>query len=1185
MLKRIFKVALIIVACCLIFVSFLPMLVSVSSVNQFLLSCINNRIGGKLHAQEIRVGWTDGISIKGLEIEDPQGRKVALIKKISCDVALLSLIHAPAIEGKIEVDSPKISLIDDKNNGHFSLEEVFAAPQKTPSQPSQKSEFTLSDMHLAIDIQPQGQAKVNLTCQVENKNEKGSVNINATAQNFADLEKAYKSALGQDVQAAASVVSLDCYIDQFPISAALPFVKIANPQIADLIIPAIGNKINAKISHTLRGDEVGVTMLLNSPELAAKLRANIKGTNLTIPDAGTVSWNIKPEVLQAIQKAYPALLPLDIQQEKACSLEATLHPYSGTLGADGKMPLDLSWSLNSPLTLKSSKWNTPLTFNMKGTIQAESVQESLEAKVDAQVAAGKETSTLQALCTINNPLEKPEATCKLAVNGPLASQLTLFVNQPLPLTALLGKTTSVEAIGHVSEDEKSAELQMHSETCNINVTALLEDDIIKIKPSSIYFKINPEVVSSFIPQDKNITTSPIPFQLNISSAEIPMDISALSKKMALDAWMTIDPFTIEGDENINAPKTVISLEKTKTSNLLATSIESGAYKALLDVQLPDSLRDIITGTLALTPVGQFEMRAPFSINLENKEIQGKVALQSDEAALECSYIAKQAAPSPYTMLPAINLQLEGQMKAFPVDLVATLTNKPELLTLLGNTLSGSWKVGFDNTLKSQPLTISIKGEGLSIETNLQLAKDVTSPSGRDAANIEWQITPQRLAALQSMLQLAQSEKQKAMKLAKNVNLNARVKGLNLPLEQFVQEGKPVALGTFLDALFLDAKVLVDEITLVTKAEKEKSVSIAPLQIALQAKGKERKVVFSCNSNNSENKASATISIFGTASNLWNDEGIQVDNARIVMDTKIQNLPLDIFQSIATKEDTADKLVAVLGKNLDATFKGEIKDLKSGNFTGNIQSPRLKSDVSCELKEGTLTLTKPITAEYILTPEAGEVLLKDINPLLVTAARTKEPIKLSVDSNGFRIPLKPFSKETMSIKNIKIEPGVLTCKNGGMLSLLTSLLRVRSAHDEVTLWFTPIYIEVANGIVHCKRADTLLADAFPIATWGKIDLIKNKIDMTLGLSGQAIARGFDIPRLDPNYMVQIPIHGSTQSPKIDSGLATTKITALKMQNTKSSTSTLIGGLLEVATTIVEKDAPVPAPTTHPFPWVK
>src|SRR5262249_49783026 len=150
-------------------------------------------------------------------------------------------------------------------------------------------------------------------------------------------------------------------------------------------------------------------------------------------------------------------------------------------------------------------------------------------------------------------------------------------------------------------------------------------------------------------------------------------------------------------------------------------------------------------------------------------------------------------------------------------------------------------------------------------------------------------------------------------------------------------------------------------------------------------------------------------------------------------------------------------------------------------------------------------------------------------------------------------------------------------NGGMLSLLVSLLKVDTSRSkEVNLWFTPMYIEVKNGKVLCKRTDALLADAFPIATWGTIDLVKNSVDMTLGLSGTAISRAFGITEIDPNYLVQIPIHGKTQSPKIDTGRATAKITALKMQENKSNTAALLGGLLEVATMVGEKDEPPPKP---------
>ena len=281
--------------------------------------------------------------------------------------------------------------------------------------------------------------------------------------------------------------------------------------------------------------------------------------------------------------------------------------------------------------------------------------------------------------------------------------------------------------------------------------------------------------------------------------------------------------------------------------------EECVLHALLEpftISLPASDKSIINGNIDVSPIAlklsehplaRFNLTAPFNVNLKTTEITGKLALTSDKTSLETSYLARLEEPSIYTLLPAISLQLEGQMKQFPVQLIATLTQKPELTTILGQELSGSWKLGFNNALSSQPLEFRLKGDGLELQTNLQLAKELTSQTGRDAATIDLQMTPEKFVALQSMLQLAQSEKQKEMKLSNQVTLGVRIKGIKLPLEQFVQEGEPLVLASFLDALFLDASMSVDEITLTTKnnPKESKTLAIAPLKILAQLTGNER----------------------------------------------------------------------------------------------------------------------------------------------------------------------------------------------------------------------------------------------------------------------------------------------------------------------------------------------------------
>ncbi len=1209
MLKRFLKVTLVVVACLLMLISFLPMIVSISKVNQFLLSCVNSRIGGKVHAQEIRLGWSDGISVKGLKLEDPQGRNVALFKNISLDMALLSLIHAPAVEGRIEVDSPKITLIDDKNNGQFSIEQVFSKPtneKQIPTTDSPKSQLTLSELHLAVDIHPQGQAKITLTCQVENDDagsvEQGSVNLTATAQNFADLEKAYKSALAHiSSGGSASVVALDCYIADFPLKAAVPFARIFDPALANLMLPALGNKVNAKISHTLHGDELGLSVAVDTPRLTTKLKASVKENTFTIKDEGSLNWNIEPQVLKALSQSYPQYIPADINQESATTLIATVKPDSGTLGADGKMPIALAWNLDSPVVLSSSTLKDPLSCKMSGTITTASMQERIESRTQIELTSANNTSSIDATCLLNTPFFNPETTTTIAINGPVASQLEQFIQPPLPLATLLGKSTKINATCKTTSKTKSGDITLQSDALD----ATLNFDAVEDKTNQFVVTTNATAdLAKASPLYRTLGGQSIAFHakvpLSIDDGKVTLtDAKASLTSQTLTANVEKISGTITPDFQLQSSKQIAityNLTPAATQYLLPNNNLVLTENAIANVviepfqaSLPLSQNSHpITGKITVAPVAitiakhphaPMTLSLPFALNLSKNEASGKLAVESSQTSLQTTIVARLEKPSEYTQLPPISVALEGKMNAFPVDLVAAITQNPELTELLGKKLTGTWKLSADNSLSSQPLALTLKGDGLELQTNLQLASEL---SGKDAATINYTVTPKRLEALQNWLKLAQSEKQKEIQLQEPVNVSLHVKKIKLPLEPFVQKEKPLVLAAFLDHLTVVANLTVDQINLSQK--NKHPISVAPLQIEAELKGKTRLVEFTCESANTADKTTAQISIKGSANNLWNEKSFQVDNARILLDTKIQNLPLDIFYSITAKEQTADDLIAVLGHKLDANINAQITDLDEGSFHGVIQSPRLKSEVYCLLKEGTLTLEKPVTAEYTLTPEAGEVLLKDVNPLLATASSSDHPITLAIDSEGFSIPLKPFALKNIHIKDLKVDPGLLKCKNKGMLGLLIKLLKVDvSKSKDVNLWFTPIYIEMKDGVIHCKRSDALLADEFPLATWGKIDLVNDKIDMTLGLSGTAVSMAFGIAKLDPGHMVQIPIRGTTKSPKIDTALVTTKIAATKLMLARSPTTSLIGGLLQVATTIIEKDPPVPASTTHPLPW--
>lgn len=1293
MFKRLIKITLALFGVAIALVIALPMLLSISKVNQFILSRINDRIPGKLHAQEIRLGWTDGLYVRDLVLHDPQGRNVASFKKISCDISLLSLLHAPAVVGKIEIDSPKISLIDDEKKGHFSIENLLTTANSSfPATLAKNPDLLISDLHLNVDIQPEGKAEVKLTCSVlTHDNQEGTVDVRATAKNVLELENAYKNALNKSFGTAAGEVVLDASINRLPTRACLPFLNLINPMYSGLLIPAIGETLSAKINHSLHGEELVLAVNIASPKLQTAFDLKAEGVRFEVPKEGYIKWQIDPRLFEELKVFLPSEIVATLTQQQPVVFNGTIKPTSGTINAEGKMPFALSFALDSPFIVKSSLWDVPIAIKLQGTAGSPAIQDILDVSSTFEVLAGKDQTILTLEGLVEKPLTDPKSELHATLKGSLANLANRFTNTSLPFEGLLGKSTAIDVDAHYDAKEKSATLSLQSETMTGRFTARLQDTHLFVEPSKFSMQIQPSVLNAFISEAQPIACSPIPFQLEISKAEVPLDDPQMLSLSSLDAMLHVDSFTFQKDASIGqctVVSTDIKLAKEKNQPLFITtntkanleklvplyrelagselvlnsvvpivfakdeitvtdaqlSIHSQTLQAELekikatigpklsiqaqrpitascllkksvyDQLVPEKmvhLGDDVTVTTVIEPftlsftpnagfikgqidvsaitlhtekdpLGSYKVSLPFVYDSKAKQLDANMALTSDDSSIESHYCLTVQEPSSYSTLPGFKVTSDGSLHDFPVNVVALLANKPELLALLGPKLQANWNVGFDNTLSEQPLSFTLRGEGLKLAADLTFGKELSSKNRSDAVKFEWQITPERLKALQQTLALAQSEKQKKLKLQAPFAVQLTVNTCKLPIATFLQDAQAVNLPQVLDALELDSKLSIEEIAL--SHEHGSTLAIAPLKGSAKVIGKDRKVVFMLASEKSKNAKAASLFVDGYAHNLWTESGIQLDKARIVLDTKIQNLPLDIVHSVSAKAETADQLVAVLGPKVDANLKGEIKDLQEGTFHGQIESPRLKSEVALLLKKGTLLLEKPLTAEYTLTPEAGEVLLKDVNPLLVTAARSNAPIKLWIDSHDFFIPLKPFSLKEMRIRNIKIEPGVLTCKNGGMLSLLVTLLKVdASSSKEVNLWFTPIYIEVKNGIVTCKRSDALLADAFPIATWGKIDLNSNKVDMTLGLSGQAISRAFDIATIDPEHLVQIPIHGPTQSPKIDTVRATAKITALKMQQNRSNTTALLGGLLEVATSVGEKDEAPPVPTTYPFPW--
>ena len=131
---------------------------------------------------------------------------------------------------------------------------------------------------------------------------------------------------------------------------------------------------------------------------------------------------------------------------------------------------------------------------------------------------------------------------------------------------------------------------------------------------------------------------------------------------------------------------------------------------------------------------------------------------------------------------------------------------------------------------------------------------------------------------------------------------------------------------------------------------------------------------------------------------------------------------------------------------------------------------------------------------------------------------------------------------------------------------------------VNAWPTPISFSLHKKELLFDRFDFLLADCFHLCLWGKVFVDKQKLDMTLGLPQDSLEKFLCIENLSSNYVLQVPLKGTLEHPKLDTKLATAKIAAILTLETNLKKSP-IGKLTKE---VLKQDENAP-PAKRPFPW--
>ena len=311
----------------------------------------------------------------------------------------------------------------------------------------------------------------------------------------------------------------------------------------------------------------------------------------------------------------------------------------------------------------------------------------------------------------------------------------------------------------------------------------------------------------------------------------------------------------------------------------------------------------------------------------------------------------------------------------------------------------------------------------------------------------------------------------------------------------------------------------------------------------------------------------------------------LENGMQHLDVTVSSFPVALLVAVTRRDD----LKPLFGQTLDLKA-GALLHKGQGSVSVTIDSVFSRWDLNAAVIDGVMTLNEPFRAELEVTPELSRSLLKNINPLLITALSAPEPIRITVDPDGFEVPLLPLELDRKRLKHMRMDRGVIefgkvVVGNGGPVALIVGIFQSSDVSSSRTMetWFTPQYMTLKDGQLSLERMDILIHRSFHIGTWGTVDLLRDRVDLTLGISADTLSKRFGIRDLDPNYMLQTPLRGTTTAVNMDIAQTIARIATLRASASSQEESRLLGALLQVVTGQGADDPPAPAPTTKPFPW--
>lgn len=1124
---------------CLITPFLLPSILSTASGQKKILELINKRVDGTLSAKSISLTFFGPQRIEGLELKNSEGVQVLSIDSFVKTESLFSIYFKGVLAGSSELQGLNAEVIAYRD-GTNNLQRIFANHPIPQDLTPLSAPISLSHTDIALDLSQ------TIMLKAHGKTKHGKIegeftsDIQVASLAFQDLTSLLHSREKLAHTSQNTLIRLSA--ENFPVALLDSLASWQNPHLKDSVALLLGPTLNIKVEGgKASGDnQLNLNFVIKSPNLAVNLETLLAPDKMTTLTPGTIVYALNPELADVLlSKAGIKTLKLS----EPTQFFGFIENFSLPFGQESlfnfnelalKSRLDLSQAefyddaIIGDMALKKftasieTEQNSPyLSFQLKG--EASQSGQPIQISIASEFRKNKTVKGFRI-----PPLDIDISRIPVPLIDHLLELDHLLVD-------LVGNEADIKIQTKKNQKETQITLSFNSAQLQIpSMKIALSDKLYMTEPPVFHYAIGEQLSKRLSKQHPLL--------------KLPVDVP-------FEATLSVDP--IANFEQIN------SLETLSLSGLLAFDTipfnfqnQAGTF-ALKELRFPWSL-DGAHNTLSLA----FDGRSEWSQDSTTGSINGKVLVQNwtedGEIKLKGSEIFANLA-----------------LTQIPTNFLKLFLQKDEIAVLLGSKLD--LKLESNIHLDEVPYAsaaFTVQGPQISMEGQLNFATALTLKDNQ-TLSCAFILTPERFNALRNLLKASQdpSLRKDSITLIENTAVSLKLNSLFYPLNSTTE-------NSFTELKF-DTDLTADRLAILDTRDGQ-SLTFEKLNAHLNAEDLKTDCSFNVQASQRSRQKNSEFLLKGRAYNALKPNGtLNIESLSVQFDSKIADLPLDVFcRAICLDPQSNQKVEALFGQTLDAEMHVSLNQM-NGPIQAKFRGENGTIHLDAQLDQGNLFLNSPFFAECVVTPELGHSILQDVFPLLSGIVVADQPLQIAIDNRGFYFPIKDFDFRRINIQNASISLGKVKFNNQGQLGEILSLLTPPES-ELIVVWFTPLYLNLTEGNLVLRRIDMLISDRFPIATWGNVNFVKDRVDLVIGLSGYALSHAFNLGPLDPNDFLQIPLRGTTSNASIDKRKATARISALVAQSHGSPQGLVIGTVLNIVSGGLTEDRP-PAPTTNPLPW--